>query len=112
MPGWLVLPASGSYLGGADGPDVETLPVGLQTYSGTMDMVTNSEHHIIHHTAGRGWVRGTWAPQLGQGAECSRGRKEVGVNRGRKGEVGGGHKWVEDIDERRGHRILGQCRGR
>lgn len=30
LPGWLVLPASGSYLGGVDGPDVETLPVGLK----------------------------------------------------------------------------------
>ena len=67
-----------------------------------MDMAANSgaSHSAEQSTAGRGWVRGTWGLQLGQGA-AGRGRREVGQIGGRKGEVGGGHKWVEDIHERR-----------
>lgn len=100
MPGWSVLPASGSYLGGVDGPDVETLLVGLKHIWAQWTWRLILEHHILYYTAGRGWVRGTWGLQLGQGA-AGRGRREVGQIGGRKGEVGGGHKWVEDIDERR-----------
>ena len=78
MPGWPLLPASGSYLGGVDGPDVETLLVGLK--------------HI--------WAQWTWRPILehhtlqSRALQAEDGSEVLGAFGWGKGQqVGGEGKW-------------------
>lgn len=104
MPGWSVLPASGSYLGGVDGPDVETLLVGHNGHGSKFWSIT---YCTTLHAEGGSEVLGPLRRGKGQqvGGEGKWGKQE-----------GGKEKWEARTSEQRmsvrGGQALCQCRGR